>query len=470
MSAVSIVLIVLNAAVLVCVIALFFVRRGTAAAAEQQRRDIQSAFSDLRGELAQNAGLQSSLIQQSFTDYMKFLMEFRDAVSRAQTESAARLSGDLRAQGERSDVRFAELLKSLNATVNEWKNAATAESSRFRHEQMEFQTRFQQSLGEQMERNRQAVDLRLKEIQTENAARLDEMKKTVDEKLQTSMEKHFNESFKLISERLEQVHKGLGEMQSLASGVGDLKKVLTNVKTRGNLGEIQLSALLEQYLAPDQYAANVSTVPKSTELVEFAVKMPGRLGDKPVWLPIDSKFPVEDYNRLLECYEQYPRMSPEVRKAQESFARTVKKCASDIHTKYIYPPETTAFGLMFVPSEGIYAEILRQNGLFEQLQNDYKIVVTGPSNLVAFLNSLQLGFKTLAIEKRSHEVWNILAAVKTEFSKFGEEMEATQKSLQAVCNHVEKIGTRSRVLERKLKDVQELPSQDAAPALSAGPE
>jgi len=288
------------------------------------------------------------------------------------------------------------------------------------------------------------------------------MKKTVDDKLQESMEKHFNESFRLISQRLEEVHKGLGEMQNLATGVGDLKKVLTNVKTRGNIGEIQLSAILEQYLAPDQYAVNVATVPNSTEIVEFAIKLPGSKDDEPVFLPVDSKFPVEDYQRLLECYEQFPRMSVEVKKAQEAFARTVRKSASDIREKYIYPPNTTAFGLMFVPSEGIYAEILRIPGLFEKLQSDMQISVVGPSNLVAFLNSLQMGFKTLAIEKRSNEVWQILGAVKTEFNKFGNEMDATRKSLESVVNHMEKIGTRSRALERKLRSVQELATEEVS--------
>jgi DNA recombination protein RmuC len=251
-------------------------------------------------------------------------------------------------------------------------------------------------------------------------------------------------------------------MQNLATGVGDLKKVLTNVKTRGNIGEIQLSAILEQYLAPDQYAVNVATVPNSTEIVEFAIKLPGSKDDEPVFLPVDSKFPVEDYQRLLECYEQFPRMSPEVKKAQEAFARTVRKSASDIREKYIYPPNTTAFGLMFVPSEGIYAEILRIPGLFEKLQSDMQISVVGPSNLVAFLNSLQMGFKTLAIEKRSNEVWQILGAVKTEFNKFGNEMDATRKSLESVVNHMEKIGTRSRALERKLRSVQELATEEAS--------
>ena len=258
-------------------------------------------------------------------------------------------------------------------------------------------------------------------------------------------------------------------MHSLAVGVGDLKKVLTNVKTRGNIGEIQLSTLLEQYLSPEQYDTNVKTVPNSTEQVEFAIKLPGSKDDATVYLPIDSKFPVEDYQRLLECYEEFPRMSPEVKKAQENFARTVRKAASDIRAKYVYPPNTTAFALMFVPSEGIYAEILRTPGLFEKLQSELQISVTGPSNLVAFLNSLQMGFKTLAIEKRSNEVWQILGAVKSEFNKFGDEMDATRKSLESVVNHMEKIGTRSRALERKLRDVQELPDSGTEPMSLASP-
>jgi DNA recombination protein RmuC len=288
------------------------------------------------------------------------------------------------------------------------------------------------------------------------------MKKTVDDKLQESMEKHFNESFKLISERLEQVHKGLGEMQTLAVGVGDLRKALTNVKVRGNIGEIQLGTLLEQYLAPDQYEKNKSIVPQSTELVEFAIRLPGHKGEEPVFLPVDSKFPVEDYLRLTECYEQHASMSAEVKAAQKSFAQTVRKCASDIKEKYIYPPVSTAFALMFVPSEGIYAEILRQPGLFESLQNDYQISVVGPSNLVAFLNSLQMGFKTLAIEKHSNDVWQILGAVKTEFNKFGAAMDATRKSLESVVKHVDKIGVRSRAVERKLRSVHELTEEDSA--------
>ncbi len=402
---------------------------------QSSRRELNENFSRFRLENVQNSHAQQEVVKNSFTDFMKFLQEFRDAVQKTDEQTSAKLAATLLTYADRGDRKSDELAKTLDEKIR----------------------LFQESTTTQLTRSREIVDERLKAIQDENSRKLEEMKKTVDDKLQQSMEKHFNESFKLISERLDAVHKGLGEMHSLAVGVGDLKKVLTNVKTRGNIGEIQLSALLEQYLSPDQYAANVTTVPNSTELVEFAIRLPGTKDGEPVWLPVDSKFPVEDFQRLLECYEEFPRLSPEVKKAQELFARTVRKAASDIRSKYIYPPHTTAFALMFVPSEGIYAEILRIPGLFEKLQSDMQISVVGPSNLVAFLNSLQMGFKTLAIEKRSNEVWQILGAVKSEFNKFGNEMDATRKSLESVVNHMEKIGTRSRALERKLRDVQELP-------------
>lgn len=398
-------------------------------------RNCQTGFQEERRELNDNFSRSRLETAQSFTDFMKFLQDFRDAVRQADENTAGKLAETLLNYADRGEKKTAELTKMLDEKIR----------------------LFQEETSGQLARNRELIDEQLRDIRNENTKKLDEMKQTVDEKLQQSMEKHFNDSFKLISERLDAVHKGLGEMHSLAVGVGDLKKVLTNVKTRGNIGEIQLSALLEQYLAPEQYATNVSTVPNSTELVEFAIRLPGSKDDTPVYLPVDSKFPVEDYQRLLECYEEFPRMSPEVKKAQENFARTVRKAAADIRNKYVYPPHTTAFALMFVPSEGIYAEILRIPGLFEKLQSELQISVTGPSNLVAFLNSLQMGFKTLAIEKRSNEVWQILGAVKSEFNKFGNEMDATRKSLESVVNHMEKIGTRSRALERKLRDVQELP-------------
>ncbi|MBE6356356.1 MAG: DNA recombination protein RmuC [Lentisphaerae bacterium] len=410
------------------------------------RSELNENFSRSRLELQQNFSFQQEMVKSSFTDFMKFLQEFRDAVRQADEISAAKLAAALLEYTDRNDKKSAELTRTLEEKIR----------------------LFEESTAGQLARNRELLDEKLKNIQDENRIKLDEMKKTVDEKLQSSMEKHFNESFKLISEQLEKVHKGLGEMQSLATGVGDLKRVLTNVKTRGNIGEIQLAGILSQYLSPDQYAANIATVPGSSEIVEFAIKLPGKEDDVPVYLPVDSKFPVEDFQRLTECYDQFSAMSPEVKKAQEVFARTVKKSASDIRNKYIYPPNTTAFALMFVPSEGIYAEILRIPGLFEKLQNELQISVVGPSNLVAFLNSLQMGFRTLAIEKRSNEVWQILGAVKTEFNKFGNEMDATRKSLVSVVNHIESIGTRSRALERKLRNIQELPDAQASALLDEG--
>ena len=308
---------------------------------------------------------------------------------------------------------------------------------------------------------------KLTNLQVENTKKLEEMRVTVDEKLQASVEKRFNESFKNISERLDQVHKGLGEMQTLANGVGDLKKVLTNVKTRGTLGEIQLGNILEQILSPEQYLMNAITKEGSSERVEFAVKLPGNnTNDKPVLLPIDAKFPIEDYQRLIDAIESPAGVnSAEWEMAAKQLENAVKKNAKDIRDKYINPPMTTDFAIMFVPTEGLYAEILRRTGLFELLQRDFKITVVGPSNLVAFLSSLQMGFRTLAIEKRSSEVWEILGAVKTEFGSFGDILDKTKKKLQEATNVLDRAGTRSRAIERKLKGVQSLPKEDSVKLL-----
>ncbi|MBV1708560.1 MAG: DNA recombination protein RmuC [Erysipelothrix sp.] len=306
-----------------------------------------------------------------------------------------------------------------------------------------------------LEKVREAIEKRLESIQNNNEKKLEEMRMTVDEKLQASVEKRFNESFKLISERLDMVQQGLGEMQTLATGVGDLKRVLTNVKTRGTLGEIQLGTILEQVLSPTQYEKNAQCNPDSMERVEYAIVMPGRnADDKPVLLPIDSKFPMEDYQRLVEAYDTNTNLE----QVLKSFENSVKKNAKDIHTKYLNPPTTTDFGIMFVPTEGLYAEILRRPGLFEYLQRENKITVVGPSNLVAFLSSLQMGFRTLAIEKRSSEVWELLSAVKTEFGNFGTVLDKTKKKLQEATNVIDQASTRSRAIERRLRDVQVLPS------------
>lgn len=308
---------------------------------------------------------------------------------------------------------------------------------------------------------RETVENKLQTLQEENSKKLEDMRKVVEEKLQETVEKRFNESFKLISDRLEQVHKGLGEMQSLASGVGDLKKVLTNVKTRGNLGEIQLGAILEQILSPEQYEQNSTVKEGSQERVEYAVKLPGKNIDKrSLLLPIDSKFPNEDYQRLVDAYDNITNLNPkDVEVISKQFENSVKKNAKNIKEKYINPPTTTDFAIMFVPTEGLYAEILRRTGLFEILQRDYKVTVVGPTNLVAFLSSLQMGFKTLAIEKRSSEVWEVLGAVKTEFGNFGTVLEKTKKKLQEATNVIDNAGVRSRAIERKLKTVQELPQE-----------
>jgi DNA recombination protein RmuC len=318
---------------------------------------------------------------------------------------------------------------------------------------------------ERMEAMRGTIESRLKQMQDDNSKKLDEMRATVDEKLQSTLERRLGESFKLVSDRLELVHKGLGEMQTLASGVGDLKKVLTNVKTRGTWGEIQLGSLLEQILAVDQYEANVATKPNSRERVEFAIKMPGRDAQNGqfVWLPIDAKFPLEDYQRLVEAQEQ--ANAEAALEAGKMLETRVKNSARDIKEKYLDPPHTTDFGIMFLPTEGLYAEVLRRPGLGDTISREYRVIIAGPTTLAALLNSLQMGFRTLAIEKRSSEVWNLLAAVKTEFGRFGEVLEKTQKKLQEASNTIDSAATRSRAIEKKLRDVADVPSGDAASKL-----
>ena len=310
-----------------------------------------------------------------------------------------------------------------------------------------------------LDKLREAVDARLRLIQEDNARKLEQMRATVDEKLHDTLEKRLGESFKLVSERLELVQRGLGEMQSLANGVGDLKKVLTNVKSRGTFGEIQLASLLEQILAPGQYDSNVETRKGSGQRVEFALKLPGRDGtsDGMVWLPLDAKFPQEDYLRLIEAEEAADIFA--AAEAKKQLDRAVREMARNIRDKYLDPPHTTDFGVMFLPTEGLYAEVLRLPGLFDALQREFKVMVAGPTTLAALLNSLQMGFRTLAIEKRSAEVWNLLGAVRTEFSKFGIILEKTRKKLVEAGNHIDQAATRTRVIERKLRDVQDDPRQ-----------
>ena len=312
---------------------------------------------------------------------------------------------------------------------------------------------------QKLEQMRGTIEQRLKVLQDENSQKLEKMREVVDEKLHATLEKRLGESFKLVSDRLEQVYKGLGEMHNLAAGVGDLKKVLANVKTRGAWGEVQLGNLLEQVLTRDQYETNVVTKKDSSDRVEFAIKLPGRDENTGVvWLPIDAKFPLEDYQRLLDAQERGD--ISEIKRLEDCLGTVIKNQAKKIRDKYIDPPYTTDFAIMFLPVEGLYAEALRRSGLCELLQREYRIVPTGPTTITALLNSLQMGFRTLAIEKRASEVWQILGAVKTDFSKFGDILDKTKKKLEEASNSIEDASKKSRYIERKLRDVQKLPAQE----------
>lgn len=315
---------------------------------------------------------------------------------------------------------------------------------------------------QKLEAIRGTMEKKLTDLTADNNRQLAEMRQTVDEKLQKTLEDRISQSFKLVSERLEQVYKGLGEMQNLAAGVGDLKKVLSNVKTRGILGEVQLSAILEQILAPEQYEENVRTRSTGSERVEFAVKLPGD-GDSVVWLPIDAKFPGDAYAALVDAYDSGDTAAVDA--AAKNLERIIKSEARDIHEKYVEPPYTTDFAIMFLPFEGLYAEVVRR-GLLEVLQRDYKINIAGPTTMAALLNSLQMGFKTLAIQKHSSEVWDVLGAVKTEFDKFGTVLEATQARINQANAELDKlIGTRTRSIQRKLRGVTSLGDREAAQML-----
>jgi DNA recombination protein RmuC len=321
-----------------------------------------------------------------------------------------------------------------------------------------------QALVQQLDNIRGTVEAKLTALQNGNELKLDEMRRTVDEKLEGTLERRLGESFKLVSDRLEQVHKGLGEMQAMATSVGDLKRVLTNVKTRGTWGEIQLGALLEQMLSPQQYAANVTPKPDSGARVEFAIRLPGRSDtDSVVWLPIDSKFPLEDYQRLVDAAERAD--ADGVAQAGKAFEARLRSQARDIRDKYIAPPYTTDFAILFLPSEGLYAEAVRRPGLPESLQQEFRVSLAGPSTFAALLNSLQMGFRTLAIQERSSEVWRVLGAVKTEFGKFADVLAAVKKKIDEASKQIDQTGVRTRAISRTLREVEALPAEDAAQVL-----
>lgn len=328
--------------------------------------------------------------------------------------------------------------------------------------------RLGETLRNQLDSIRQTVSGELEKVRAENAVKLEEMRRTVDEKLHETLEKRLGESFALVGKRLEDVAKGLGEMQQLATGVGDLKNVLTNVKTRGTWGEFQLGAILAETLTPEQYACNVKTNPKTQDIVEFAIRLPGRDDETaPVWLPIDSKFPKEDYERLQTAAAQADKDG--VEQALRALERRIKDSAKDIRDKYLAPPFTTDFAILFLPTEGLYAEVLRRPGLVDEIQRTYRVSLAGPTTLTALLNSLQMGFRTLAIEKRSSEVWRVLGAVKSEFLKFGAVFEKVQKRIEDADRILKSAEQRTRAMNRKLRSVETLPDSEAAQELELTP-
>jgi len=401
----------------------------------EEGRHVESLHRHLDEEIRQ----QSRDIQ---SDVASQLVPLRQALADLSRDTAVGREAALTHQAKQLSERFEALNSAIQNALKEGR--------------MEQRTQLQQVKDQ--------VQEKLDGIQKSNEAKLEQMRQTVDEKLHDTLEKRLGESFKLVSERLEQVQLGLGAMQNLASDVGGLKRALTNVKTRGVLGEAQLGALLEQFLAPSQYASNVKVRPRSNEIVEYAVKLPGPEEGKTVWLPIDAKFPIEDYQRLMEAYEIGDLATVEI--SARAMENRLLGQARDIRDKYVAPPDTTDFALLFLPFEGLYAEALRRPGLLEKLQRDCKVTIVGPTTLTAFLNSLQVGFKTMAITKQSGEVWRTLGAIKTEFGKFGVALEALDKKLDEAKSKLGDVSTRSRLLSGKLTKVEALPEAEAQATLS----
>ncbi len=390
-----------------------------------------------------------------------------DSLSLAQEQRIENFGQRLDELTTRTDARLDVLRTALTEDAHKARLDATAR-------EQQFAEGLSQRLRELSERNaltlgemRTTLDTQLKALQTDNAAKLEQMRATVDEKLQSTLEARLGQSFKLVSERLEAVQRGLGEMQTLAAGVGDLKRVLTNVKDRGGWGEIQLENLLEQVLTTEQFSRSVKVRPGSNEAVDFAIRLPGQKdGGMPVWLPIDAKFPREDYERLLDAQERGDAEA--MRVAATQLERAIKVQAKSISDKYVAPPHTTDFAVLFLATEGLYAEAIRRPGLVDALQQQHRIVIAGPTTLAALLNSLQMGFRTLAIEQRSSEVWQLLGAVKAEFGKFAAVLESADKQLNTVQNSLKQAGVRTRQIEKKLKGVESLPGGDAQQLLDDG--
>ena len=408
----------------------------------------------LRDALGQEQRAGRAELTQTLDLFRGLVQEQLGGMSQQQHERIGNFGQRLELLIERTDAGLQTLAHHLAEDARKSREESTLTLNRFGELLQQRLATLTADNEKRLTEVRNTLETRLKAIQDDNAAKLEQMRATVDEKLQSTLETRLGHSFKLVSERLEAVQRGLGEMQNLATGVGDLKRVLTNVKKRGIFGEVQLGALLEDMLTAEQYASNQVTVPGSNERVEFAIRMPGQEEGEHVYLPIDAKFPVEDYQRLLDAQEATDVEAANA--AGRALENRVREEAKRIHSKYVAPPHTTDFAVLYLPTEGLYAEVIRRPGLFENLQREHRVTVAGPTTLSALLNSLQMGFRTLAIAKRSSEVWKILAAVKNEFGKFGVVLEKTRKQLDTVRNSIDSAGQRSRAIERKLRGVESL--------------
>ncbi|MCU0761422.1 MAG: DNA recombination protein RmuC [Hydrogenophaga sp.] len=451
--------------------------------AQANAQRLERLEGELRREIGDNARSGRQEMQQTLATFQETLSRQEAEATRtqnAQLDAFAQqllqlrgtlgdtLTAQLQALGLSMNSQAAEATRTQNAQID----AFAQQLVQLRGTLAETLTRQLQDMSEGNARRlaeiRTTLDAQLAQLQHSNAAKLDEMRATVDEKLQTTLQARLGESFKQVADRLEAVHKGLGEMQTLAQGVGDLKHLLSNVKTRGMFGEAQLAALLEQVFAPDQYATQVATRPGSRNVVDFAIRLPGRGEDgAPCWLPIDAKFPNEDYERLLEAQQRAD--APGAEEAGRALESAIRREAKSMAEKYLEPPHTTDFAILFLPTEGLYAEVLRRPGLMEILQREHRVTLAGPTTLMAMLNSLQMGFRTLALEKRSSEVWQVLGAVKTEFGKFGDVLARVKNQTQTVLNTLESAETRSRAMGRALKTVEALPQERASALLPVDP-
>ena len=467
----SILLVILLLAVLACLALLFVLMSrngrqqddGSAAKLDALRDDTRRLESVLRDE--QRAG--RGELGESFGQFRGHVQEQLQQAAERQHERIEAFGKRLDQLTERTDLGLQSLRQGL---ADDSRKTREESAVTLKHFGELIDQRFAALTVDNEKRLtevRVTLETRLGAIQQDNAAKLEQMRATVDEKLQSTLETRLGQSFQLVSERLEAVQRGLGEMQALATGVGDLKRVLTNVKTRGTFGEVQLGALLEQILIAEQYASNVATVPGSAERVEYAIRLPGADEDgTQVWLPIDAKYPIEDYQRLLDAQDAADVEGALV--AGKALELRVREEAKRIRSKYVAPPHTTDFAILFLPTEGLYAEVIRRPGLSDQLQRDHRVTVAGPTTLTALLNSLQMGFRTLAIQKRSSEVWQVLAAVKNEFGKFATVLERTQKQLDSATNSIKNAGVRTRAIERKLRGVESLGGEESQKLLDLG--